>query len=472
MTRACWLSAVVVALGLAACGPDDSYPEVPFRVLTAPGDEPWRGASEIVLSLEQSGATLAIAPSRFPVGATRLELKSPVFGRSLAFLVEAVDGDLVLARGRSFPFDFDPAPPTRRPDVLVARVGLFVSPLADVPSAPIVAAIATTDGALLPTSTGDLLRYTSHDPALDGAASLRVVAHARPSAVWADLGGGLVLAVGGATGGATLYDAVGTELAQLPGAELADQQIRPAVATLRRDQAVLVLGGAPAETAAPVATVRRIEVVHDGELVSLRATRAADLPEARAGAVAIAVPIQPDASGGVTRVIVLGGQGTTGTLMSATSIDPAGSAAPASIDLGTDARQAGVAVLSTGLVLVAGGVDAAGAATGELRILSVRPSSLELVSPMPLPLLPPRADPAVATFGPGLVLLAGGRGASGPTDRADLVEVSLDNFPGDWVATGSLPVPFAAPRAVRLGDGTVLVAGAEGLAVWVPSRGP
>lgn len=462
----------LIALCATACGQADPLPEVTFRIVTAPGDDPWRGANELVLAVEQSGLTLQ--STSFPMGTTSLPFGPLAFGRSLTFRVDAVEGNLVLARGRSFPFDFDRSPPVRRPDVLVARVGLFVAPLVDAPSSPVVAAIATSDGALIATAVGDLLRFTSHDAALDGASSLRVVAHVpgRAGAVWADLGGDLVLAVGGASGGATLYDLDGTELARVASAELAEQQIRPAVATLRRDQAVLVLGGAPAEAATPVATVTRIEVVHDGATVSLRATREPAMPEPRAGAAAIAVPIQPDISGGVTRVVVLGGEGPGGAIMSATSIDPAGSALAASIDLGTDAREAGIAVLSTGLVLIAGGVDAAGAPVGDLRILNVRASSLELVSPTPQPLVPARAKPAVAAFGPGLVLVAGGRGASGPVARADLYEVSLDNFPGDWVATGSLPLPYTEPRAVRLGDGTVLVAGAEGVAIWIPSRGP
>ncbi len=201
-------AALACALGASGCGMPPSTAPIDFRVAAAPGDDPWTGASALQVLVEQNGTS--VSDRTFPIATSHLDVGPLPFGDGFAIRVDAVGAGVTLARGLSFPFDVRDGVPTRRPDVLVGRLGAFVRPMADtqaVPSRPdttVVGLAVTADGALLATASGSLYVYTAH--AASGDASLREVAHVpdRAGARWVSMEQGRLLAVGGAVGGAEL----------------------------------------------------------------------------------------------------------------------------------------------------------------------------------------------------------------------------------------------------------------------------
>ena len=73
----------------------------------------------------------------------------------------------------------------------------------------------------------------------------------------------------------------------------------------------------------------------------------------------------------------------------------------------------------------------------------------------------------------GLVLIVGGQGDGGrPLSSAELFDAREGLFPGRFDPTGDLPSPSVATGATILGDGSLLVANEEGLAIYLSPLGP
>lgn len=135
-------------------------------------------------------------------------------------------------------------------------------------------------------------------------------------------------------------------------------------------------------------------------------------------------------------------------------------------------ESAGVAALGPGLVLVAGGRDASGPSAA-IDLLILRDERVAVLAPRPRALAVPRLHPTAVPFGLGRALVVGGRdGLELPHDTSELFEVRVDDLPGDAVPTGRVPVAAADPRGVALDDGSVLVVDRALLAHYFSPRSP
>jgi hypothetical protein len=437
------------------------------RVVHGLDDAPYLGADSVVVSVERAGVQIDGASVRIPHGATSFELEGVPFGEDLALRVESRIGDVVLARGRSFPFDYAAAdrPPSRAPDVFLGTLGRFARPLET--DRTIVALAPTTDGALLATIEGEILAYEAHG-APDGSARLVPLGTVpeRAGASWAALDppAGHLLGVGGAERGASLVDASGRVVASLDASAF---EARSEIALAAADDTswVIAVGGRD-DGGSPVTDVVRIDV---GES-TLSASPAAALDTPRAGASAVRV----DATdGAITRDVVLVVGGGAPGVVALLDLEAA-----TTLELAVDRPLEGRALIAveTGLVVAAGGADALGAPSDAVDLFLVRldPSpDVARFSPAPSPLYAPRAHAVVIALGPGLALFVGGTGTAGaPVAGAELVEVRLDTLPGRIFPTGTLPAGATAWAGARLADRSVLVVGGGLLSVYVPPRGP
>lgn len=453
---------VASLVALAACG--RAAPIAP-RVVHGTDDEPFRGADALFVAVEQNGVELDGATTRVPVPATAFELDGVPFGRGLTLRVETRLGDVVLARGRSFPFDYPsfaeaPAVP---PDVFIGTLGRFASALAT--DRAIVALAPTERGALAVTREGEALVYEPHG-APDGSARLvsAGVVAGRDGAQWVALAGieGVMLGVGGSSAGATLLDAGGVPVAELDGAHLravADVGLASAA-----DGTWVIVVGGTAGDGAVLTDVVRVDVTAGGlEAVALAAM---SLPRVSPSAVRVSAT---DGASAVDVVLVVGG----GEPRSVVLIDPlAASTDEMPIDPPRDLDRRALVAVETGLVVAAGGADASGASAAVDLFLVRRDQepSVARVTPAPPLLFTARQGALALPLGPGLALVLGGVGTMGePALGAELVEGTLT---GRVVPTGALPAGTSPHAAAQLRDRSVLVAADGALFVYVPPRGP
>ncbi len=461
-TRRCRLG--VAILCLAGC----SRPAVIApRIVHNADDAPFLGADSVVISVERAGVPIDGASVRVPDVATSFDLEGVPFGESLGLLVESRLGDVVLARGRSFPFDYPAAgaPPTLTPDVFVGTLGRFARTLET--DRAIVAITPTTNGALVATSDGEILAYEAHG-ASDGSARLVPLAQLpeRSGASWIALGpvaNGRLLGIGGAAGGASLIDADGHVTATLAEGAL-DARSGIALAGASDSSWVMAIGGRDAAHVA-VADVVRIDIT---STLTVSQLPPLDAPRDRASVARV------QASDGVdVRDVVLvvgGGVPSTVTLLEVSG----GPTESFAVDPPLDSRA--LVAVETGLVVAAGGSDALGAPSDMVDLFVVRLDTHPRVarfSPAPSLLYAARADAIALGLGPGLALFVGGMDAAGaPVPGAELVEVRLDTLPGRVLPTGALAPGAAAAAAARLADRSVLVGGAGVLSAYIPPRGP
>jgi hypothetical protein len=438
------------------------------RVVRGLDDMPLEGADSLVVGVLADGALLEGAEVRVPLPSDTFVLPEVPLGRALALRVEALAGDVPLARGRSLPFDYPSAgsaPPP--PDVLLVTLGRFTRTLESTRS--FVAVAPSAEGAIVVADDGEIFAYLAHGAA-DGSALLvsRGALPERRAARWTTLrdeaGAWILLGVGGADGGASVIDARGELLASLPPSA-ADIRTDIALASAEDGSFALAAGGADA-AGTPTDAVSRFELRGD-VLVRTDLTPLAH-PRAHAELVIVSAEVGSD-----TRAVALvGGGGATDSIE---LLDPyAGSTADVPNEQDLDAR-AWVAV-GTGLVVAAGGMDTLGAPSDAVDLFLVRPDReppIARVTPSPSPLFAPRAHAHALRLGPGLALFVSGTGSAGAAVRgAELVEVRLDALPGEVVPTGSFPIAARAQALTRLDDHSVLVVGDGLVLAYVPPRGP
>jgi hypothetical protein len=464
----------------AGCGGDREV--IDFRVVTAPGADPFAGAEELVVALEEEGRDSSLLELRYPIEAASGRLGDFPYGRGYRFRVDALFRGVLLSRGHSFPFAVTVGEPLRRPDVFVGRVGLFVAPIiGSSPGASFRVIHAIDEGALLATSDGTIFRYLAHSEMLDGSPELEEVGNAPylSGAAWIGLGDGLLLAVGGVRGGAHLFDSSGAALSSLPRFALADQLEGQTLVALPGSSSALVIGGAPGPDDADLADVTRVDViVTDAGTSTLIASSLPPMPRARRDATAVVTAVNIDADVLTYRVLLTGGTERGRDASSVLVIDPEGDQETREWDLGQSLVGAAIAPIFAGRVVVAGGRDQDGRPLSSVRVISLRTDAaggleLDLVSPPPDPLFEARTYPVALPLGEGVVLIVGGRGEEDrPLASVELFDAREGLFPGRFDPTGPLPAPSGAPRAALLGDGSVLVAHEQGLAIYVPPFGP
>jgi hypothetical protein len=357
--------------------------------------------------------------------------------------------------------------------VTIGVLGLFGRTTPTGPETAPLAAIAVHGGAVLVTGAGRLWRYEAHHddaegPHRDGHARVSLIANATigPDAAWVALGDRGLLGL--RDDRVELWSAEGVRLAQLTDARLRAHGAHPAIVAL--DDGALVIGGEAG--AVPSAAISRVRVEASGG-VSLEPL--APLAEGLSGAGAVTLRVRDQGDALLERVLVYGGRTAAGPVHRLLLLDPDSRdpTVQARTDVSITPYGAGSAALSIGLVALAGGADAMGV-TDAIVLVQIRASGIESVSRLRFGLSSPRRDPAIAVIGDGLeaiALIAGGTGALGAAlSDADLLEVPLG--PADVFATGSLPAPAAAPVALALHDGSVLVAGEGMTAVYISPRDP
>ncbi len=459
-----------LACALLALGACTSRASVPFRVV-ALGDDPFFAgtATAIAVTMERDGVREPGTTVRFAPDATALTLPPMPFGNGYAVIVETELSGLVLARGRSFPFDVSPAGASHSPDVSLGVLGRFAPVATGDASDPYLAVVPSADGALLASAAG-LTRFVAHGPG--GLPAIE----ARTPWPAPRIGGAAValdrhvLVVGGAAPGASLVDARGAVIAEIAGAEL---PIVDGAAIASVDAAtVLVVGGTRSDgSLAP--DVTRVE--WDG--AHLIATALAPLQHARTAARAVPLLARRRATP-EPRVLVLDGRRAASAAPDLVLLDPSGQDAPRSVVVPGLAVRAAACALDTGLVLLAGGVDATGAATGQLTLLVVQPDAapgsdpIAALSPAPPPLFRARESAGAIALGPGLALIVAGRdAAAAPVAEAEIAEIQLDSLPGSVVLTGTLASAGNVTAAAPLSDHTFLVSSDGALSLYFSPRG-
>ena len=452
----------ILALG---CAPPEP---LAFRVVSGIGadDDPWFGADRVAIRLEQNDQGIAETEQLFALDAPEWRLDGLPFGRHLRLEVEARGGDIVLARGHSFPFDRleDDAIPVARADVLLGTVGNFAR-TANV-RGPIAEIYPLPDGAIWVTTDGELVRYVAHGE--DGNAQTEPLARGPADARWVAIGGIGLLAVDGDS--VALFGPAGALLATATDPRLLRHGAGAALVSV--DGAVLLVGGDDAGV--PGSLVTRIEPRGAG--ISLIALE--DLPNARSGHVARAVIASDRGGAELERVLCVGGMDASGPRTDAVLIDPLGvdPTAPSDPTL-ADLPSAGAALgpLAPGLVAVIGGDGVSDVALSTVTLLTVESRSVRRLIDLRVGLVTARRDAAIVELREGLLLVVGGTGgpASAPVElaSAELVLAVGTGLVAEVRATGLLPAPIGHPSVVRLADSSAIVVGDAYVAAYFDPSG-
>jgi N-acetylneuraminic acid mutarotase len=160
------------------------------------------------------------------------------------------------------------------------------------------------------------------------------------------------------------------------------------------------------------------------------------------------------------KVLVAGGQGSTGYLTSAELYDPSTNSWSAAGTLDAARASAVALLLPNGKVLVAGGYGATGAV-----------ASAELYDPATNSwssggtFVDARAYATATLLHNGRVLVAGGQGSAGDLASAELYDPATNT----WSLAGTLGIARRGATASLLADGTVLVAGGVGVGGYLAS---
>ncbi|MEQ9076662.1 MAG: hypothetical protein RLP09_22585 [Sandaracinaceae bacterium] len=444
-----WLAAL--ALG---CAPEP----LSVRVVAPHDDTPYVGADRVYLVLEQQSRPQSETATEIPVDAPVWPLTNLAHGFDLRLRVEARRDALVLARGRSHPFDHPAnAPPEGSLDVTLGTLGRFGLALADPELEGTVedalAILPIAGGALWMSATGQLQHYESHGPRAHAQLTTVGRSELPAEARWSALSGVGLVGIAGERLEAWSVHGERSHAIRSPRLALHDATSVLAVV----DGAVLLAGGATSPTA-----VTRVELGADGA----RILTLPDLPGARVEASGRATPVLDAADRPTERLLLFGGAPTSSPWL----VDPRGEAPTLTSTAALPTRGSALAVLATGLVAIAGG-EQDGAVTDAIAVFVVRRDTLTELSPAPPRLFVPRRDAATVELPSGAVLFVGGMGdGDTPLGSAELLEVRLDELPGDVSATGRLASPAGRPRAALLDDGTTLVVGGGAASLYFDPR--
>lgn len=437
---------------VVAAGCSSARIDVQLRVPS--GDHPLAGAEAVAVTL-RDGSGQPLAFSRGPAGAGAIELPHVAGGSGYTVEVDATFGADVLARGRSCRFDVDEAKPPTVP-LWFSRIGRFAATAGPDLLRHDAAVFAWDTGALVAggSSDGAALGSTeAYDPLAGRFVAGPALATPRAGARAVALGGGTVLLVGGAAAGAPAIEALTASHTTPEPAGFSPTLVDHAAAA-SGDGSVIVAGGrVPGGLPTDAAWI----VAQAGASVEplppmLHARAQLTLTKASGDAFA--------------PLYAIGGVDGAGPVAAIEVFDPAaGLFADTGIQLATPRAQHTVTRLPSGLLLVAGGVDATG----------VPLASAEIVDPVtrtarPVAMMRTARTAHAATLLPdGRVLVSGGTGSDGaPLADAEIFDPALGTE-GDFVPTTPLDTPRAGHALAPLCDGTFLVVGgASGAEIYNP----
>lgn len=443
MTRWAALALVLVP----ACAPDS----LDVRLVHAEDDDPFEGSDSLVVGLERDGQIIDETVTTFARDG-QWTVPSLPYGEGLRIVVETRRGDLVLGRGRSFPFAFLEGTPPRAPvDIYIGTLGVFRRSARGGTRAA--AILATEDGAVWVTESGEVHCYRAHGA--DGRATVERVASHGIRAQWVAVPRRGFIGIAGSD--AIVLRRDGSLVGRSAVAALAGHGAGAALVAL--DDGALVIGGGTALT--------HLELTPSDEVV---ATNLNPLPLAVSGSRGTAVRL---AAG--TRVFALGSD-RPGPLVDAFVIDPTGFETTVHLEIVAPPPGSAIGVLAVGLsaiVALVGGRSPAGV-EGRVTTLLVTPTDLQILPPIPLELTVARTDARLVEVSTGLLLVIGGVDDAGAAvRRAELIELrGPGDLPGDVVATGELPSDAPAPVGVALADGSVLIVDDGLIAVYTDPRTP
>jgi hypothetical protein len=447
-TTTMMIRAALIACAVAGCS--SASIEVQLRVPS--GDHPLAGADAVVATL-RDGAGQPLAFARSSASADSILLPHVPSGAADTIEVEATFGGDVLARGRSCSFAVDAAKPPTVP-VWFSRIGRFAAT-----SGPDVARIDATifawgTGALVAGGASNgapLASSEAYDPVAARFVPGPMLSTPRAGAQAVDLGDGVVLLVGGAASGAPAIETLSAARSTPEPAGVAPELVEHAIA--RSGAGVVIAGG------------RVGGVPTDGAwLVTQAGASVEPLPpmaHARARLALAAASDDPFAP-----LFVIGGVDDVGPVADVEAFDPASDSffAPG-IKLVVPRSRHTVTRLPSGLLLVVGGIDAAGAPIARAEIVDPSARTARVVAS----LRSARSEHAATLLPSGRILVTGGVDATGALlADAEIFDPAL-GVEGDFVPTTPLDSPRAGHAIVPVCDGTyVVVGGASGAEVYNP----
>jgi Galactose oxidase, central domain len=440
----------ILALGGCSSGPAN----IDVVLHVAAGQLPLAEADQVTFSLENaSGGTLAI--HRAAPGTLSLRLDPVGAGRGYRARLEGTFQGDVVAAGLSCPFDVAAGAPAPSVPLYLGQVGRFA-----VTGSPAVArqgAVAFPfGGAALVAGGSDgtnpLASTESYAPGNGQFAGGPDLGVPHLGAAWAPLGDGSPLVIGGTSLFPTveaLSDGKWTALPTLVPVGLTDT-----AAAALGDGSVLACGGRvgggdPVDAAWIIGGA--------GGALSPQSP----LNRARAGHT-----LTQSADAQSAALFVIGGVDVSGPVADVEIYDPVTSSFAAYGALLATPRSAHTATrLPSGRILVAGGLDAAGAPLASAEVLD--PVARRFLTAEPLTTA--RGAASATLLPSGRVLVAGGTGADGaPTGSVEIFDPTLGDA-GGFVPTQPLSSPRSGHSVVVLCDGTLLlVGGGAGAERYVP----
>ena len=448
---------VAVAVAVAACA---DAPEVVVPVIDLPVGDPdatAAGLDAITLRVAHAGSDADLTSQTFARGAP-LSLANVPFGDDLVIHMSGTIGASNVAYGRTCTVAVTPGGTPPSPHLFFSRSVRFAT-LDATPVARLGGLGVDYLGTAILIGGDDangapVTAVERFDPATGRLGSLGQVS-ARDRAVEALVGTAAqrVVVLGGAIGaaGATFVEVIddrGIDRREIPQIARIDL-----TATTLTDGRALVAGGAAPDTNLPSA---ELDVVSDdGAAVDVRKLDAT-LRRARAGHTATRLGDQVGAP-----VLIAGGVDAAGApvadaeLFRPLSDDTLASFGPV---MAIPRHRHAAAVMPDGSVLIIGGLDASGAPVRTLELFSVAGGFV------PVGELPAGAgvvDFAATTLPDGRILLTGGRATPTDPPLGTAYIARLDPRDGqiDLVTTDQMQVARAGHQATSLCDGTVLITG-------------
>lgn len=471
--RVCVAHLLLAALYLGCADP---LPTIDVELQTAPNDDPFSLADYV--QFEALSGTQVLLSRSFSLSSPRgsfgplPENQRLVLAVSLYRGEPGARGSFVVGRGRSYPFSYRPGV-TSDVSVFLGSTGRFVLPVEDEAIQDPRFVGATSYGALIAQGNGVLRAYRvahqSGGPRLE-----TLVNEPKLASAYFSRFGGCFIAVND-DHRLVIFDEEGQVRAD-PDIDVSElgSVVTPVPGL---DGERLWLMGGPALT--------RIEKVARLETAGLRTpdcTQAdtnievslsapVSLPLLRIGASYHTL----DAAQGAERLLVFGGADSGVPQNDVLLIDPASGRVDATLPVYGDTATAAITELATGQVLVAGGLDTLGQPSRETAVVLVGPDALQsfriaqdAAQVGPAPLKTARSGGIAITYDEQLAIIAGGESET-PTP-AEVFDFGSDALPGVTAATDALPRMFTRPVGARLDDGTVLLADALGVTVYIPER--
>ncbi|MCB9628715.1 MAG: hypothetical protein H6725_15190 [Sandaracinaceae bacterium] len=437
-----------LALLVVGCGV--SLTLVSFQITRDPDEDPFPGATDVLVAVRQDGVALPRAVARTSLARGTFDTPTVPFGAGYTLRVDVLDGELLLARGTSVAFAVSSAGDESLPPVFVAPLGRFASVATRSAPVPVAAALAgervvlgNADGSVSALALSD----SSTEQQVAPAAGRRFVS----------LPGGL-LAVA-ASEALFVDDEVHVNNDPSLARHGADALLVPVLPGDASEPCAYIVGG----RSAPRALTR---LCVTGGVLS--ATAQPDLGQGGWGGLGAYVTL----AGDERRIAWVAREDAGGVSTALTVLNPDAPAEVASAALDLPTTGAVVVPHGMGELLVIGGRTQGGVVLDQVARVVLQTgagSPAVRAAPSPEPLFSARQGARASWVADGIYLVYGGTNASGvPVPRAELVDVR--SFPGSVAPTGQLPT--ADPLVVLpIDDHAQLAVSAAGVWRYASPRG-